>query len=189
MLTLREPDNLKPERINFAHRLQESTQSDWFADIATCLVLVGGGDVFFAVRRGEHDHRNRPELLIVEKRGEHLVAIHSGHVEIEQNEIGPGSSRKRVITAKKRKEFHAVAHVMGIVRNGTPFEGLERQARVARAVLSKKDLQRFAVVLPEECLGLCHGERLRLWGQQVTQPPAVARWAGGSLEVAALQGG
>ena len=72
--------------------------------------------------------------------GQDLVSIFSGHVQIEQDEVGPGSVGIYSILVQEGQTFNAVGGGVKVdVRPGL-FEGLPREVDVVGIVFDEKDL-------------------------------------------------
>ena len=75
----------------------------------------------------------------------HLGAVHAGHVQIEQDEIGRRHGGVRTLLPQEAHALFAVGHVMEVDGEPRALEAEPRELDVIVAVLDQQDLRGAAV--------------------------------------------
>ena len=83
---------------------------------------------------------NPPEVGILFDLGEDLAAVHPGHMQVQQNEIGSGGVRVRTFAAQKGHRLDAVFQMRDAVPDPAIAQSIDGQIGVVGIIFDQKDL-------------------------------------------------
>jgi hypothetical protein len=131
----------------------EALEVDRFGHIGVGVQRIAAQDVLVRLRRGEHHHRNLPQVLVCLDLGQHLPAVAPGQVQVEQHQVGPHRVGVLALAAQVGQRLVPVGDHGQPVADLVLGEGLLRHEYVARIVLDEEHLDRGArrpseVVMP-----------------------------------------
>src|SRR5208283_4616909 len=149
-----ELDEGHEERVDLPDGVHEVLEVDGLADERVGVQRVAAHDVLFGPRRGQHDHRDHQQLVVLLQLGQHLQATAPWQVDVEQDE---SRARRVGVGAAPMQELQgllAVGYDVQPVLDLVVLEGLPGHKDVALVVLHQQHVDHFQLVthqLPRLC--------------------------------------
>ena len=141
MSARRKADDGQPEAVDGPDDLVELTEVDRFGDVAVGVQVVRSEDVVFCRGRGEYDHRDASQRLVLFDLREHLPTILSRQIEVEENEIRTWCIMEPLGAAEKVDGLDPVGGDMQLDRRLSLGERLAGEADIAGVIFHQKDVE------------------------------------------------
>jgi len=108
LLMLWQLDLRQPEIVDAAHEALERLQPHGLGEVAVRLQLIALHDVRFRLGRGQDDGGDRLQVVIALDVRQDLAAIHSGKIQIQQDEVRPRGIAMWPLAPQEGHGLHAV---------------------------------------------------------------------------------
>jgi hypothetical protein len=115
---------------------------DRLHNVGTATQPVHVEDLLFLAGGRQDDDWQVAQVLVAGNLGQHFPPVHSGQVQIEENQIRSHGSRVGPLFAQKRHALFAIVHIVQVDRQLGDFEPFARQDDVVFVVLNQQDFRR-----------------------------------------------
>jgi hypothetical protein len=134
----RELDQGQEKLVDLPDGVDEVLEVDRLADERVGVQRVAAHDVLLGPRGGQHDDRDRQQLVVLFQLLKHLQAAAPGQVDVEQDEPGARRVSVPVGPVQELQGLLAVAHHVQPVPDLVILEGLPGHEDVAFVVLHQQ---------------------------------------------------
>ena len=137
---IRQTDPGEPEISDRMHQFDELVPLSRLDEVTVGVQLVAPVAIRVGLR-GRQDHDGNPfQGRVALHFGQHLATVLLRQVEVQQDQIGPGSLGILPLAAQEGHRLHAVRGPVQPVVEAALSQGLGRQARVGRIVLHQENV-------------------------------------------------
>jgi hypothetical protein len=138
-LRSQQPGLNQPEIINALHQVRELVKLHGLIEVAVRVELISFCNIPLRARSGQDHYGYSLETIVLLDVSQNLAAIHFGEIQIEQDEIGSGSTVVGRLVLEKGNGLHAVGRHMQMDIWIGVAEGFLGQPNIAGIVFYQED--------------------------------------------------
>src|SRR5713226_1198098 len=138
--SLRQLHDGQPEVLDRLDHGNQLLDIQRLGDVAVGVEVVSAGDVCLCLGGGQDDDGNPTEIHVPLDLRQDFAAVLARHVEVEQDEIGPGGAGERILSPEVGERLDAVGHDVQPVADLRLRQRLLHEPRVASIVLNEEDV-------------------------------------------------
>src|SRR5882757_57462 len=128
------------EVVDLAHHVDELVEVHRLGDVGVGVQPVAGDHVVARAGGGQHHHRDQRQFGVTLDLGEHLTAVLTGQIEVEQDQVWDVRVGILALTPQISQGLHAVGDHREVVLDLVLGEGLLSHQHVAGIVLDQQHL-------------------------------------------------